>query len=260
MPKPYLFDEYHRRQEDRGRYEPGRTPGERYQSERGFDYGPQDADHHMQRRLRDFDRDREGRGFIERAGDEVRSWFGDEEAEQRRRIDERNYWLRAHRRHDRGGRYHLDEARARDVMTRGVVTVYPWETVERAARLMDGCNCGVLPVVNNHRRLIGVITDRDITLRTIGRGIDPRQVRIGECMSDEVYACYEDESIKSCMSHMARHQVRRMPILDDHDRLIGIISQGDLAWLASNHPGHGNRRAVADLVCAVSVPTRAHPR
>src|SRR5262245_28075084 len=179
-------------------------------------------------RMHFFDRNKEGRGFIERAGDELRSYFGDQDAERRRRRDERNFWRSAREGGSESSQYHLSDARACDVMTRGVVTVFPWETVERAAHLMDGCDCGVLPVVDFDRRLIGILTDRDIALRAVGRGLDPRQTRIGECMSEEVYVCHVDDSVKSCMSLMARQQIRRLPILDDQGHVVGIISQGDL--------------------------------
>jgi CBS domain-containing protein len=252
MAERYPNQDHHRRYPGEERYDPNQERGERYRSERGYRYGPGYDVEHM--------RDREGRGFIERAGDEVRSWFGDEEAERRRRLDEWGYGQRNRERSYRRGQYHIDDVRAGDVMTRGVVTVYPWETVERAARLMGGCDCGVLPVVNNNRRLIGMITDRDIALRIVGCGIDPRHTRVGECMSEALYTCHEYDSIESCMRRMARHQIRRLPIVDDQDRVIGIISQGDLAWFASMHPGQGNRRAVADLVYAVSEPPRVPSR
>jgi CBS domain-containing protein len=260
MAERYPIRDYHRRYQDEEGDNPNRERGERYRSERGYGYGPVYDVEFRQPPVQYFDRDREGRGFIERAGDEVRSWFGDEEAELRRRLDERSYGQRDRERRSRRARYHLDDVRAGDIMTRGVVTVYPWETVERAARLMGGCDCGILPVVNNNGHLIGMVTDRDIALRIIARGIDPRHTRVGECMSEDLYTCHEYDSIESCMRRMARHQIRRLPIVDDYDRVIGIISQGDMAWFASMHPGHGNRRAVADLVCAVSEPQRAQSR
>jgi CBS-domain-containing membrane protein len=184
----------------------------------------------------------------------------DEVAEHRRRLDEQSYGERDRERNYRRAQYHLDDMCAGDVMTLGVVTVYPWETVEHAAHLMGRCNCGLLPVVDNNRRLIGIVTDRDIALRIVARGIDPRRTRVGECMSEALYTCHEYDSIESCMRRMARHQLRRLPVVDDYDRVIGIISQGDLAWLASMHPGHGNRRAVADMVRAISEPERAPSR
>jgi CBS domain-containing protein len=219
MAERYPIQDYHRRYEDEGRYDPDQERSGRSRSEWSYyGYGP---------------------GY---------------------RLDVRNYGERDRERSYGHMQYNLDDVRAGDVMTRGVVTVYPWETVEHAARLMGGCDCGVLPVVNNNRRLIGMVTDRDIALRIVGRGIDPRHTRVGECMSDALYTCHEYDSIKSCMRRMARHQIRRLPVVDYQDRLVGIISQGDLAWFASMHPGQGNRRAVADLVYAVSEPARAPSR
>lgn len=195
----------------------------------------------------------EGRGFFDRAGDEVRSWFGDEEA-GRRRLDER---LEGRRYREPGHRpwYDFDDVRAHEVMTRGVVKVHPWDTVERAARLMGECDCGVLPVATEQGRLVGMVTDRDIAVRIAGRGADARRARVDECMTDEAFACHADDSIINCMRTMSRHQVRRVPIVDDRERVIGIVSQSDLARHAGTHPGRGERRAMADVLCAVSKPT-----
>jgi CBS-domain-containing membrane protein len=197
----------------------------------------------------------EDRGLIERAGDEVRSWFGDEEAERRRRTDYRRDLQR-----DREGRYgrspyDLNNVRAGDVMTRNVVTVHPDDTVERAARIMGECNCGALPVVNDNGRLIGMVTDRDLTIRIAGRGKDPRRARVDECMTNESFACHANDSLKDCMRQMARHQIRRLPIINDRYQVVGIVSQADLARHAVVYQGRGERRAMADVLCAISEPT-----
>ncbi|HEX4947529.1 MAG TPA: CBS domain-containing protein [Blastocatellia bacterium] len=207
---------------------------------------------------RDYDesyrgRERDSRGLIERAGDEVRAWFGDEEAERRRMMDERYDRQRYAERSER-----RDESCARDVMTRNVMVVHPWDSVERAAQLMGKCDCGSLPVVNENRRLLGMVTDRDITVRVVGRGRDPRRTQVEDCMSVNAVACHENDSIEDCMEQMSRHQVRRLPIVDDRERVIGIVSQGDLAWHAGTHKGRGERRAFADAVCAISEPTTRH--
>ena len=196
---------------------------------------------------------REGRGLIERAGNEGRSRFGDEAAERWRLRDERfdrQYDPASVRPQGRFG-----NLQARDVMTRNVVTVHAWETVEQTARLMGECDCGSLPVVNESGRLIGIVTDRDITLRIAGRGKDPQRARVNECMSGDIVACREYDSIEQCMRQMARHQLRRLPIVDERDRVIGIVSQSDLAWHAGTHAGWGERRALADVLCAISEPT-----
>jgi CBS domain-containing protein len=202
-------------------------------------------------------RGRGDRGLIERTTDEVRSWLGDESAGRRRRMDEmeeeRNY---------RAGRYgqgprRLRNLRARDVMTRNVISVHHADTVERAARLMRECDCGAIPVVDNDGRLIGMVTDRDITVRLVARGVDIRRALVDDCMTDEAFACNVNDSIETCMRMMSRHQIRRLPIVDDRDRVVGIVSQGDLARHAGEHTGRGERRAMADVLCAVSEPTHA---
>jgi CBS-domain-containing membrane protein len=197
----------------------------------------------------------EDRSLIERAGDEVRSWFGDEEAEQRRRIDYRRDLQR-----DREGRYapspyDLNKVRAGDVMTRNVVTVHPNDTVECAAGLMGEYDCGALPVVNDNGQLIGMVTDRDLTIRITGRGKDSRRARVGECMTSESFACHANDSLQDCMRQMSRHQIRRLPIVNDRYQVVGILSQADLARHAGVYQGRGERRAMADVLCAISEPT-----
>jgi CBS domain-containing protein len=204
-----------------------------------------------------------GRGVLDRAGDEVRSWFGDEEAERRRRMDERG-----DRRHYPGGRRgesqyegvsprreRWEDVLARDVMTRDVALVQADDTAEYAARLMLDCDCGALPVVDRDGRIRGMVTDRDIAVRLVARGADVRRARVGDCMTDEAFACHESDTAEDCLRGMSRHQVRRMPIVDDRGRVVGIVSQGDLARHAAEHAGAGERREVADVLCAVSEPS-----
>jgi len=197
------------------------------------------------------------RGLIDRATDEIRSWFGDVRAEERRRLD---YRWNAQRDREEGyshSRYNLDLVRAHEIMTRSVVTVQPNDTVERAAQLMGNNNCGALPVVDNGNRLIGMITDRDLTIRSTALGREPRQAKIGDCMTHGSFACHANNSLKDCMRLMSRHQVRRLPIINDHNQVIGIMSQADLARYTGVYPGQGARRAMADVLSAVSEPTIA---
>jgi len=161
--------------------------------------------------------------------------------------------------HDREKGSHFAQ-RTRDVMTHYVITIHPWETIQRAAQILYECDCGALPVVNNSGQLMGMVTDRDIALRIIGRGIDPRRARVEDCMTSEAIACRDDDSIESCMRQMSRHQLRRVPIVDGRDCVIGIVSQSDLARHAGTHPEHGERRAVADVLCAISEPTHMSHR
>ncbi|HUE82852.1 MAG TPA: CBS domain-containing protein [Pyrinomonadaceae bacterium] len=102
-----------------------------------------------------------------------------------------------------------------------------------------------------------MITDRDITVRLVARGEDTRRARVAECMTDEAFACHQSDGIEDCMRTMSRHQVRRLPIVDNNRRVVGIVSQSDLARYAGGHPGRAGRRDVADVVCAVSKPSDA---
>jgi|SRR5262245_49752737 len=199
----------------------------------------------------------EDRGLIARAIDEVRSWFGDEKAEDRRRMDYRLNEQRYRKERYVDSRYDLDYVRAHEIMTRSVVTVKLDETVERAAQLMSGSNCGALPVVDNSTKLIGMVTDRDLTIRSTSRGMDPRKARVEECMTHGAFACHANNTIKDCMRQMSRHQIRRLPIINDNNQVIGIVSQADLARYTGAYPGRGGRRAMADVISAVSEPTHA---
>ncbi|MFL6467966.1 MAG: CBS domain-containing protein [Pyrinomonadaceae bacterium] len=206
------------------------------------------------------------RGWLDRASDEVSSWFGDTDAERRRERDEREgrssdsyNESRNSRMYDSGRRGYQshddrDFARASEVMSRDVVRVHPRDSLRHAARLMAGYNCGALPVVDSQNRLIGMITDRDITVRGVAEHRDAGQVSVGAAMTDETFACHVNDTMRNCMAAMAKHQVRRMPIVDDHERVVGIISQADIARHAARRQGDGERRAVADVLRAVSEP------
>lgn len=150
----------------------------------------------------------------------------------------------------------LESVRAHELMTRRVASVHPATSVGRAARVMEDCDCGALPVLNDSGVLIGIVTDRDIAIRLVARGRDARDAIVADCMTERVVACYANESLLECMRQMAQHQVRRMPIVDERGRLVGIIAQGDLARHAGREPLADEPRALAETVCAVSEPTR----
>jgi len=217
---------------DRGRF------GRRYADEddRPLRYDDYDDDRRQ---------DRDERGFFDRARDEVRSWVGDEDADRRRRLDDAGYWRTSSR---------FGSVRAKDVMTRDVVTVQPNDPVERAARLMSRHDCGSLPVVDSRDRLIGMVTDRDIVTRVVAEGMDHRYAAVRDCMTDEAFACHADDPVEATMRKLSHHQIRRLPIVDDHDRVVGIVSVADVARLAKSRAGRGERRAVADVVGAISEP------
>ena len=116
----------------------------------------------------------------------------------------------------------------REVMTRDVRIISPNDTLDSAAQLMEEEDFGSLPVAENDR-LVGMLTDRDITIRAVARGLVPRESTVREVMSAEVKYVYDDESVRDVATVMGDLQVRRLPVLDRHKRLVGIVSLGDLA-------------------------------
>jgi CBS domain-containing protein len=115
-----------------------------------------------------------------------------------------------------------------EVMTREVRIASPDDTLECAARLMETEDCGSLPVAENER-LVGMLTDRDITIRAVARGLSPQDGKVRDVMSREVRYVYDDESVRDVATVMGDLHVRRLPVLDRDKRLVGIVSLGDLA-------------------------------
>jgi CBS domain-containing protein len=158
--------------------------------------------------------------------DASRPWFGTSQEVQRRRVDEqRTQQLGDNRQIGIGLNARLS---AGDVMTARVMTVRPEDSIEFAARLMSESDCGALPVVDASRQLLGIITDRDIMVRLIAKGVSVPHAQVSDCMTDEAFACDVNSSVESCIFAMSWHQVRRIPIVDQDHRVVGILSKGDL--------------------------------
>jgi len=115
-----------------------------------------------------------------------------------------------------------------DVMTRDVEVIAPEETLQRAAQMMDELNVGALPVCTGNR-LLGMITDRDITVRAVAAGSLPTETCVSDVMSEGVRWVHEDDSTDAVTKNMGGLQVRRVPVLNSRDELVGIVSLGDLA-------------------------------
>jgi CBS domain-containing protein len=114
-----------------------------------------------------------------------------------------------------------------EIMTRDVCLASPGQKLRDAAAEMEKRDIGVLPVSDNDR-LVGMITDRDIAIRGICHGLGP-DAPVREVMSAEVKYCFEDDEIDDLAQNMAIEQIRRLPVLNDKKRLVGIVSLGDLA-------------------------------
>ncbi len=116
----------------------------------------------------------------------------------------------------------------REVMTNGIEIVQSEESVTQVAKKMRDLGVGALPVARDER-IVGMVTDRDIVLRACAAGADPNMTMIGEAMTDAFVHCRADEALTEAAERMDAHQVRRMPVLDESQRLVGMLSLGDLA-------------------------------
>jgi CBS domain-containing protein len=116
-----------------------------------------------------------------------------------------------------------------DVMTRDVESISPQESVRRAAQMMDELNVGAIPVLDGDK-LVGMITDRDITVRSTAAGQVPDQTAVGDVMSTDVRTCYSHQTVDEVLGQMGDVQIRRIPVVDQQSHLvIGIVSLGDMA-------------------------------
>lgn len=116
----------------------------------------------------------------------------------------------------------------RDVMTADPLTIRSDATVADAAEAMASADVGPIPVVNTEGELYGMITDRDITVRVVAEHKDPESCRVSEVCSSDPVACSPDASVQDALNMMREQALRRVPIVDNN-RVIGIVSLGDLA-------------------------------
>jgi CBS domain-containing protein len=114
-----------------------------------------------------------------------------------------------------------------DVMTREVQVASPEQSIRDAAQLMMKIDAGTVPV-GKDQKLVGMLTDRDIAVRAVAKGLGP-DTPVREIMSADVKYCFEDQSIEEVARNMADIQVRRLPVVNRDKRLVGILSLGDLA-------------------------------
>lgn len=130
-----------------------------------------------------------------------------------------------------------------DVMTRNVRTMTPSDTVASAAKAMDEINVGVIPVCEGDK-LVGVVTDRDIVVRAVAQGLDGN-TPLSKVMSTDVRTARETDDLDTVLADMAASQIRRLPVLDGEERMVGIISIGDIAVKGQDEEDVG--QSLADI-------------
>jgi CBS domain-containing protein len=129
--------------------------------------------------------------------------------------------------------------KVKDCMCHTVELVSPDSTIRNAARMMADIDAGILPVSDGDR-LVGVITDRDIAIRGVGKGLSP-DATVSETMTQEVRYCFEDDDVEDVLDNMADLQVRRLPVVNHDKRLVGIVSISDLSVMEKAEAGKALR-------------------
>lgn len=114
------------------------------------------------------------------------------------------------------------------IMTPEVIVASPTDTLRSAAQIMAEHDLGILPICE-HGELVGMLSDRDITIRAVARGLSLDDTRIHQLLGTEARYMYEDQTIEDAASDMKQFQVRRLPVLNSEHQLVGIISLADLA-------------------------------
>src|SRR5262245_44973306 len=115
----------------------------------------------------------------------------------------------------------------KEIMTTNVDFISREASAEEAAVKMKHLNVGAIPVCEGER-LCGMVTDRDLVLRVMAAGLDPKKIRVSQATSSDILFCYEDDDIEQASRVMSQRQIRRLPILSRANKLVGIVSLGDL--------------------------------
>jgi CBS domain-containing protein len=136
----------------------------------------------------------------------------------------------------------------KEIMTRNVEVVSPGDTLEQAARKMDELDIGPLPVCEG-QRVVGMLTDRDITVRATAAGCDPKTTLVSDTMSHDITYCFEDQDVREAAELMKQKQIRRLLVMNRANDLVGIVSLGDLAAES------GDPRQPGEVLKEVSAPS-----
>jgi CBS domain-containing protein len=125
-----------------------------------------------------------------------------------------------------------------EVMTKDPVCCLPIDSVAKAAELMKSRNIGSIPVIENEKtqKLVGIVTDRDLTLTIVAEARDAKSTNVDAVMTYKVVSCLADDDLQKALDAMAKQQLRRIPIVDHDNRIVGIITQADVATRV-NQPG-----------------------
>jgi CBS domain-containing protein len=141
-----------------------------------------------------------------------------------------------------------------EVMTSNPTCCLPTDTVNQVAQMMKNEDVGSIPIVENQqtKKLMGIVTDRDLALKVVAEGRDPKSTRVEQVMTHDPVACHADDDLQQVLTAMAGYQLRRIPVIDATNRIVGIVAQADVAIHAEN------AKQTAKVVEEISKPAHAH--
>jgi CBS domain-containing protein len=144
--------------------------------------------------------------------------------------------------------------KVREIMTPDPVCCIPEDNAQKVAAMLRDQDIGSMPVVldQSSRKLVGVITDRDLCCKLVAEGLDPATTKIDRIFSLQPVSCRDGENVAGCEQLMQEHQIRRIPVVDGEGRCIGIVSQADLAL-------HEKPEKVSKTVAEISKPAPGAP-
>jgi CBS-domain-containing membrane protein len=150
--------------------------------------------------------------------------------------------------------------KVKEVMNPDAKAIWITESLADAAKLMWQNDCGILPIIKDGRKVVGLITDRDICMGTAMKNSNPSGISVEEVMSGKVYAATPDEDVEQALETMKEHRVRRLPVVNDEGELAGILSMNDIVLKAKESNGKAQIK-YADVVetyqaiCQHQLPT-----
>jgi len=118
-----------------------------------------------------------------------------------------------------------------EVMTKNPVCCLPNDMVAKVAQLMKSKDIGPVPIIENEqtKKLVGIVTDRDLALKIVAEGRDAKSTKAEEVMTRKMVTCRSEEDVQKALDAMSEHQLRRIPVVDNDNRIVGIIAQADVA-------------------------------
>lgn len=141
-----------------------------------------------------------------------------------------------------------------EIMKKDVATCTPHDDVARAVTIMRDHKCGFVPVVDSHALVVGVVTDRDLSIAAATmKHRTAERIAVTDAMSHPVFSCFPDENLKVVLATMAKHHVRRLPVLDKQGHLQGVLSIDDIVQVP-RRPGTPTAEEIVDAFKGIGAP------